>query len=122
VFQTGSLENKYQYKTKETDTSGLVYFGARYYSPLLGRFYTPDPLGMVDGVNLYLYCGGDPVNFIDPWGLYLTPDEILENVDSGQDRIGDIIFSDQEIADGVEILHGLKNAVFKGIIEAINIG
>jgi hypothetical protein len=41
----------------------------RYYDPLVGRFITPDPMGMIDGPNLYLYCNNDPVNFIDPWGL-----------------------------------------------------
>ena len=30
---------------------------------------TPDPLGMVDGPNLYAYLNNDPLNSIDPWGL-----------------------------------------------------
>jgi len=64
------LENTYKYQTKEASAdTGLVYFGARYYNPLIGRFITPDPLGMVDGANVYLYCGNDPVNKIDFWGL-----------------------------------------------------
>jgi hypothetical protein len=29
----------------------------------------PDPLGMVNGPNLYAYCGNNPINFLDPWGL-----------------------------------------------------
>jgi uncharacterized protein RhaS with RHS repeats len=37
--------------------------------PRIGRLITQDPLGMVDGPNLYVYCNNDPVNFIDPWGL-----------------------------------------------------
>ena len=35
----------------------------------LGRFITPDPLGMVDGPNDYIYANNDPVNLVDLWGL-----------------------------------------------------
>ncbi|MFH1776992.1 MAG: RHS repeat-associated core domain-containing protein [Candidatus Omnitrophota bacterium] len=71
VNESGSLNNDHQYKTKEySANTGLVYFGARYYNPVIGRFITRDPMGMVDGPNLYLYCGNDPVNRIDPFGLF----------------------------------------------------
>ena len=70
VSQSGSLENTYKYQTKEASVdTGLVYFGARYYNPLTGRFITPDPLGMIDGANLYRYCWNNPVNYSDPYGL-----------------------------------------------------
>ncbi|MFA5115762.1 MAG: RHS repeat-associated core domain-containing protein [Candidatus Omnitrophota bacterium] len=68
--QTGALTAKYAYKTKEySPETGLVFFGARYYNPLIGRFITPDPSGMVDGPNVYLYCLNDTINEIDLWGL-----------------------------------------------------
>jgi RHS repeat-associated protein len=44
---------------------GLQYFRN---SPDLGRFISSDPLGMVDGPNTYGFCGGDPVNRVDPMG------------------------------------------------------
>ena len=44
-------------------------FGQRMYSPRLGRFLTPDPLGIVDGPNQYLYGRAHPWMFIDPLGL-----------------------------------------------------
>ncbi len=40
----------------------------RFYDPDTGRFLSPDPLGTVDGPNVYGFCGGDPVNRVDPMG------------------------------------------------------
>jgi RHS repeat-associated protein len=53
--------------TKET---GLVYFGARWYDPEIGRWLTPDPAE--DGENWYAYCGNNPVNGIDPDGRFVN--------------------------------------------------
>jgi RHS repeat-associated protein len=48
----------------------LWHFGMRDYDPTLGRFTTRDPIGLDGGLNLYMYAGGDPVNVIDPSGLF----------------------------------------------------
>jgi RHS repeat-associated protein len=58
----------YGYTGREFDAeSGLWYFRARMYDDQLGRFVNRDPLGYVDGMNLYqgyFVPGG-----VDPWGL-----------------------------------------------------
>ena len=48
---------------------GLYDNAARSYSPTLGRFLQTDPAGYADGMNIYAYTHGDPVNGTDPTGL-----------------------------------------------------
>jgi RHS repeat-associated protein len=60
----------FRYQTKWYDAeSQQYYFGYRYYDPRVGRWLSRDPLGEQGGVNLYAYCGNDPVNRHDPLGL-----------------------------------------------------
>jgi RHS repeat-associated protein len=47
---------------------GLYYFGARWYDPELGLWISPDPAH--DEMSPYAYVGGDPMNYIDPYGLW----------------------------------------------------
>ena len=76
------------------DETGLYYYRARYYSPNIGRFLQHDPLGYVDGMNLYTYCKANPVNYIDPLGLYFgdawTPIGAWNDITTGRyhDRSG----------------------------------
>jgi hypothetical protein len=43
--------------------------GARYYDADTSRFLTRDPIGYGGGMNVYAYCGDDPINNADPTGL-----------------------------------------------------
>ena len=49
---------------------GLYNYKMRYYSPTIGRFLQPDPLGYEAGdLNMYTYVGNDGLNLTDPLGL-----------------------------------------------------
>jgi len=61
----------------------------RFYSPDLGRFLQPDPIGFKgDASNLYRYCGNDWANRTDPMGL--------NTIDGGETRVD----SPSGLADG----------------------
>lgn len=49
--------------------SGLFYNHNRYYSPRLGRYMEPDPIGLAGGLNPYAYAGSNPVMNVDSSGL-----------------------------------------------------
>ena len=58
-----------QYLDRET---GLHYNTFRFYDPDIGRFITPDPIGLAGGLNLYQY-GPNPMGWCDAWGLAGSP-------------------------------------------------
>ena len=63
-------DNPFQYTGRENDNTGLYYYRFRYYSPILKRFISEDPIGLLGGdVNYYVYIWNNPLRWIDPWGL-----------------------------------------------------
>ncbi|VVH66040.1 hypothetical protein BSPLISOX_742 [uncultured Gammaproteobacteria bacterium] len=62
-------QKRYRYTGKERDdSSGLCYYGARYLAPWLARWISPDSAGAVDGLNLYIYVGNNPLKYRDLTG------------------------------------------------------
>jgi len=61
---------------REEETE-LVYLNARYYDPEIGRFVSPDPFAQIgQGLNRYTYSSNNPVNFLDPSGLFQSEDDL----------------------------------------------
>ncbi len=80
----GSFARKrYRYMGRERDEeSGNTYHGARYHSPSLGRWLSPDPAGVVDGPNLYGFVRGNPIRLTDPGGTNgIDPATVSETVE-----------------------------------------
>jgi RHS repeat-associated core domain len=62
--------NPFRSATKYADAeTQFVYYGHRYYVPILGRFLNRDPIEEEGGINLYGFCGNDGVNYYDYLGL-----------------------------------------------------
>ncbi len=47
----------------------MLYYRARFYDPQVGRFISEDPVGLVAGINPYVYVENDPIQWADPSGL-----------------------------------------------------
>jgi RHS repeat-associated protein len=69
-----AASNPFRFSTKfhdgEGENGGLVYFGFRYYSPVLGRWISRDPLEETGGYNLYSFLNNRSVGNIDVLGLF----------------------------------------------------
>jgi RHS repeat-associated protein len=68
----GNQGNPYMYHGRRKEENGLYFFRARYLDTVLGRFLQKDPKGDFAGSNLgngQAFCGNNPVNRIDPFGL-----------------------------------------------------
>jgi RHS repeat-associated protein len=62
--------NVYRFSSKEADSiAGFYYCGRRFYDPTFQRWLSRDPISESGGINLYGYCGNNPVSFYDPQGL-----------------------------------------------------
>ena len=78
--EANSAPNKVWYTSRHQDAdTGLVYMGARYYDPALGRFLSVDSVGFneqnVHSFNRYAYANNNPYRFRDPSGN--SPEDFL---------------------------------------------
>jgi RHS repeat-associated protein len=67
--EVGSTQDRQKANTKEEDPTGLLNEGFRYRDLATGAFITRDPLGFVDGPNMYAYVVQNPWSKFDPEGL-----------------------------------------------------
>ena len=91
------VTNPFGYTGRERDPeSGLYYNRARYYDPQAGRFISSDPLPLIDSSSQYAYVRNNPVNSIDPLGLFVygIGVEVSVSYFAGQELSIDLVFDD----------------------------
>ena len=72
MYRTGTTDTPFLYNGRygvQTDANGLLHMRARFYNPHLGRFLNADPSGFSGGMNFYAYADGNPISYLDPFGL-----------------------------------------------------
>ena len=87
LSRTGTSEIIFGYNGRDgviTEPNGLIYMRARYYYPELKRFVNADIIaGDISNavtLNRYAYANGNPVSFIDPFGLSADRGGLSKNV------------------------------------------
>jgi RHS repeat-associated protein len=119
-YQQGSMGTAKGFTGQYNDSvTGLDYYGARYYDPVVGRFLSADTAeGNGVGMDPYAYVDGNPETYSDPTGQVVGDSAELEARiqpvgNSGQDGGPNIIqlliyllFGGAYVAHGVQTLHG----------------
>jgi RHS repeat-associated protein len=85
TYQTsGTQDDDHKFTGQRLDdTTGLYYYGARYYDPAVGRFITPDTIMQApydpQALNRYVYCRNNPIIYVDPSGHSWLSDFVDKN-------------------------------------------
>ncbi|MFC1755125.1 RHS repeat domain-containing protein, partial [Thermoproteota archaeon] len=74
-MSSGEEKTNYKFTGKEMDSStGLYFYGGRYYDPEIARFITPDTIvpsaSDPQTLNRYAYCRNNPLKYVDPSGHF----------------------------------------------------
>jgi RHS repeat-associated protein len=85
---SGSISTPFRFAGQQEDPeTGLHYNRYRYYDPEVGRYISPDPIGLTGGLNLYAY-GPNPVAWIDPLGWVKHHMDVSEGPDDPENPNG----------------------------------
>jgi RHS repeat-associated protein len=100
---------------RSDDTTGLVYFGARWYDPVLGVFVSQDPAAQF--ASPYAYAGGNPLGGQDPTGTFFGFEAILVGIVLGA-VIGAVVTGIQAGVNGASANQALRAALIGAAVGA----
>jgi RHS repeat-associated protein len=119
MASTGTDPNPYRFGGSvgyysDPMADGLVLCGQRWYSPAYARWLSRDPVGYAGGANLYAYCGGDPVNGVDPSGT-LTKANFWDAWNHWADKTGTpIAYRFADVDTRVPVANKLSSSLYAG--------
>ncbi len=130
------LLNHIRYTGQQYDElTEQYYLRARYYNPIIGRFMQED-VYLGDGLNLYAYCGNNPVNYSDLSGYAKalpqtgngcppngnigehendanndnkSPDRYVDSEGNQYDKVSDYLPGDIQTVDGDPLMYSKNN-------------
>ena len=120
--------NSFRYRGYYYDTdTKLYYLNARYYSPEWRRFISPDETDYIDpesvnGLNLYCYCGNDPINRVDPSGYAWDWNTFLHGLGMVFTAVGAIALSATTFGAGIPLAMSVVAGITlgAGILTGVN--
>ncbi|MBB1508169.1 RHS repeat-associated core domain-containing protein [Pseudoalteromonas sp. SG41-1] len=114
----------------EDDDLQLTYMQARYYDPVIGRFYSNDPMGYIEqltkgdgvhGFNRYEYANNNPYKYTDPDGkdasLYpknkavADPSDVVQSSPKFEFKLEATIENKMETVEQADNMESTKEAV-----------
>ena len=110
LTRTGTSKVIFGYNGRDgvvTDDNKLIYMRARYYSPEMRRFVNADivagEIANAVTLNRFAYANGNPVSFVDPFGLSVDERGNSETGSSAWQNFIDIIGVDvEQLLSGIE--------------------
>jgi len=87
-----------------------------YYNPTVGRWAQRDPIEYREQANTYAYCGGRPINGVDPSGLQMVGPTMVY----GRRGSASVTLSPAELTDGYERSFPRQSVAAPGKEQALN--
>jgi RHS repeat-associated protein len=99
--------------------SGLYYCSARYYDPATRQWTTGDPAKADGEESAWQYCGGNPVEYVDPSGLHVAHDDSTPNSDG---RVKIVVYAEWNQTDINNNFAGIQLTRVKGKAKLLKSG